>query len=106
MYYVRNGKHDSISVKGAKWYDHKNQIGGGPVKLMIKHYEMNYQDAMQNLLGTSNIPMTHMSKPCVTKKKKDFKLPEPNDNMHKAYAYLIKQRFIAKKQLLAGLKCR
>ena len=30
-----------------------------------------------------------------SEKQKDFRLPEANDNMHRVFAYLIKQRFIA-----------
>ncbi len=95
VYHDGYGKHDSITVSGSQWYDHKNQIGGGPIKFMREHYGMNFQEAMQALLGHSAMPLTHEVQPVMTKEKKEFRLPEANDNMHRVYAYLIKQRFIA-----------
>ncbi len=95
VYHDGYGKHDSITISGSQWYDHKNQIGGGPIKFMREHYGMNFQEAMQALLGHSVLPLTHEVQPVMTKEKKEFRLPEANDNMHRVYAYLIKQRFIA-----------
>ncbi len=95
IYHDGYGKHDSITISGSQWYDHKNQIGGGPIKFMRKHYGMNFQEAMQALLGHSALPLSHEVQPVMAKEKKEFRLPEANDNMHRVYAYLIKQRFIA-----------
>ena len=95
IYHDGYGKHDSITISGSQWYDHKNQIGGGPIKFMREHYGMNFQEAMQALLGHSALPLTHEGVPVMAKEKKEFRLPEPNDNMHRVYAYLIKKRFIA-----------
>jgi len=95
IYHDGYGKHDSITISGSQWYDHKNQIGGGPIKFMREHYGMNFQEAMQALLGHSALPLTHEAAPVMAKEKQEFRLPEANDNMHRVYAYLIKQRFIA-----------
>ena len=95
IYHDGYGKHDSITISGSQWYDHKNQIGGGPINFMREHYGMNFQEAMQALLGHSALPLTHEAAPVMAKEKKEFRLPDPNDNMHRVYAYLIKQRFIA-----------
>ncbi len=32
IYYDGGGKHDSITIKGSTWFDHKNQVGGGAIK--------------------------------------------------------------------------
>ncbi len=95
VYHDGYGKHDSITISGSQWYDHKNQIGGGPLKFMREHYGMNFQEAMQALLGHSALPLSHEVQPVMAKEKQEFRLPEANDNMHRVYAYLIKQRFIA-----------
>lgn len=95
VYHDECGKHDSITISGSQWYDHKNQIGGGPIKFMREHYGMNFQEAMQALLGHTALPLSHEIQPVMGKEKKEFKLPEANDNMHRVYAYLIKQRLIA-----------
>ncbi len=96
IYHDESGRHDSITMRGSHWYDHKNQIGGGPIKFMREHYGMNFQEAMQALLGYSALPLSHAPpKEVKAEEKREFKLPEANENMHRVYAYLIKQRFIA-----------
>ena len=96
IYYDSSGKHDSITLRGSTWFDHKNQIGGGAIKFMQEFYDMDFQTAVQELLGQRVTPLSH-SPPKVSAKeeKKEFRLPQANTNMHRVYAYLIKQRFIA-----------
>ena len=95
IYYDSSGKHDSITLRGSTWFDHKNQVGGGAIKFMQEFYGMDFQTAVQELLGQTVTPLSH-SPPKVSAKeeKKEFRLPEANTNMHRVYAYLIKQRFI------------
>ncbi len=100
IYTDSGGVHDSIMVRGNHWYDHKNQIGGGPVKFMREFYGMTYQDAMISLLGGYNnrtTPARTVIKlaPKKEPERKPFRLPETNEDMRRAYAYLTKQRFIA-----------
>ena len=97
IYYDSSGKHDSITLRGSTWFDHKNQTGGGAIKFMQYHYGMDFPTAVQELLGQrvtslSSVPLKSTKQ---SEKQKDFRLPEANDNMHRVYAYLIKQRFIA-----------
>lgn len=97
IYYDSSGKHDSITIRGSKWFDHKNQTGGGAIKFMQEFYDMDFQTAVQELLGRSISPLSN-SPPKSDKqepKPREFKLPEPNSDMHRVYAYLIKQRFIS-----------
>lgn len=96
IYYDSSGKHDSITIRGSKWFNHKNQTGGGAIKFMQEFYGMDFQTAVQELLGQTVTPLSH-SPPKVSAKeeKKEFRLPEANTNMHRVYAYLIKQRFIS-----------
>ncbi len=64
---------------------------------MQEFYGMDFQTAVQELLGQRVTPLSH-SPPKADKqeqKTRDFKLPEANSNMHRVYAYLIKQRFIS-----------
>lgn len=97
IYYDSSGKHDSITLRGSTWFDHKNQVGGGAIKFMQEFYDMDFQTAVQELLGQRVTPLSN-SPPKADKqeqKTREFKLPEANSNMHRVYAYLIKQRFIA-----------
>ena len=100
IYTDGGGVHDSIMVRGNHWYDHKNQVGGGPVKFMREFYGMTYQDAMLSLLGgysDRTAPARTVIKlaPRKEPERKPFVLPEANEDMRRAYAYLTKQRFIA-----------
>ena len=92
------GKHDSITVCGNHWYDHKNQVGGGPVKFLREHYGMSYQEAMLELLGgerSAALEIILARDKNNVQPKKEFKLPDANDDMRRVFAYLTKQRFIA-----------
>ena len=97
IYSDGSGSHDSITIRGSTWFDHKNQLGGGAIKFMQYHYGMDFPTAVQELLGQrvtslSSVPPKTSKQ---SEKHKDFRLPEANDNMHRVFAYLIKQRFIA-----------
>ncbi len=97
IYCDSSGRHDSITLRGSTWFDHKNQFGGGAIKFMQEFYDMDFQTAVQELLGQRVTPLSN-SPPKADKqeqKTREFKLPEANSNMHRVYAYLIKQRFIA-----------
>ncbi len=95
IYYDSSGKHDSITIRGSTWYDHKNQVGGGAIKFMSTFYGMDFQTAMQELLGNSRTNLAcAIKQKIIAEEKKEFKLPTENSDMHRVYAYLIKQRFI------------
>ena len=96
IYYDSSGKHDSITIRGSKWFDHKNQVGGGAIKFMQEFYDMDFQTAVQELLGQTVTSLSHAPPKAVVheEKTKEFKLPKSNENMHRVFAYLIKQRFI------------
>ena len=34
IYRDSSGEHDSISIRGNRWYDHKNMVGGYTIKFM------------------------------------------------------------------------
>ena len=59
IYYDSSGKHDSITIRGSKWFDHKNQTGGGAIKFMQEFYGMDFQTAVQELLGQRVTPLSH-----------------------------------------------
>ena len=96
IYYDSSGKHDSITMSGSTWFDHKNQVGGGAIKFMQYFYNMNFPTAVQELLGYSVEPLQRSPPKTAVQaeKTRNFRLPEANENMHRVYAYLIKQRFI------------
>lgn len=86
----------SVTVRGNSWYDHAAEQGGGPVSFLQRFYRMSYPEAMQTLLGGDGgggYPAAPRREP---EPAKEFALPEPNSDMRRVYAYLIKQRGIDK----------
>lgn len=96
IYSDGSGRHDSITMLGSRWFDHKNQVGGGAIKFMQYFYNMDFPTAVQELLGYSVEPLQRSPPKTAVQavKPRNFRLPEANDNIRRVYAYLIKQRFI------------
>lgn len=96
IYTDGSGTHDSVTIHGGKWYDHKNQHGGYAVKFLQEFLGFSFQDSVIELLGghcsaqTQNRVCRKPPKPVV----KPFELPKPNSDMRRVFAYLTKQRFI------------
>lgn len=84
----------SITVRGNEWYDHAVCQGGHSISFVQYHYGLNYQDAMLLLLGDTQGSVY----PRVSERKeeppKEFSLPEPNKDMRRVFAYLLKNRQI------------
>ena len=97
IYTDGSGTHDSITIHGGKWYDHKNQRGGYAIKFLQEFLGFSFQDSVIELLGGHCSAQTVCSAPRETPKPvvKPFELPEPNSDMRRVFAYLTKQRFIA-----------
>ncbi len=97
IYTDGSGTHDSVTIHGGKWYDHKNQRGGYAVKFLQEFLGFSFQDSVIELLGghcsaqTQNRVYREPPKPVI----KPFELPEPNSDMRRVFAYLTKQRFIS-----------
>ena len=96
IYTDGGGTHDSVTIRGSKWYDHKNQRGGYAVKFLQEFLGFSFQDSVIELLGGHCSAQT--AKPISREPPvpivKPFELPEPNSDMRRVFAYLTKQRFI------------
>lgn len=68
--------------------------GGGPIQLVMFYNKCNFVEAVYYLLGTSSAPVI-TRKPTV-KQKGDFVIPEKAANYSHVYAYLTKNRKIAR----------
>lgn len=97
IYTDGSGTHDSITISGGKWYDHKNQRGGYAVKFLQEFLGFSFQDSVIELLGGHCSTQTVRPAPREAPKPaaKPFELPEPNSDMRRVFAYLTKQRFIS-----------
>lgn len=96
IYADGTGTHDSITISGGKWYDHKNQRGGYAVKFLQEFLGFSFQESVLELLGGHSFAQT-ISTPREAPKPltKPFELPEANSDMRRVFAYLTKQRFIS-----------
>lgn len=88
------GTHDSVTIHGGKWYDHKNQRGGYAAKFLQEFLGFSFQDSVIELLGghcsaQTAKPISHESPKSI---EKLFELPEANSDMRRVFAYLTKQR--------------
>ncbi len=97
IYTDGGGTHDSVTIHGGKWYDHKNRRGGYAVKFLQEFLGFSFQDSVIELLGGHCSAQTVRNvtheppKPVI----KPFELPESNSDMRRVFAYLTKQRFIS-----------
>lgn len=96
IYTDGSGTHDSVTIHGGKWYDHKNQRGGYAVKFLQEFLGFSFQDSVIELLGGHCSAQTarHISRDPPKPVVKPFELPEANSDMRRVFAYLTKQRFI------------
>lgn len=97
VYVDGSGKHDSITVRDNEWYDHKNQIGGKSIDFLRQKLGFSFKEAVQELIGTNAgaVPFSLPQPATSAKPKAEFMLPEANSDMHRVFAYLIKQRHLA-----------
>lgn len=93
IYTDGSGTHDSVTISGGKWYDHKNQRGGYAVKFLQEFLGFSFQDSVLELLGGNC--SAQIAKPSTKPVAKPFELPEANADMRRVFAYLTKQRFIS-----------
>ena len=83
----------SVTVRGNKWYDHSERVGGYAVSFVQRYYRLSYQEAVLLLLGRKDGKRYEQAQPAPTEPK-PFALPDPYDNMRRVYAYLMRQRHI------------
>ena len=103
------GEHDSISIRGNRWYDHKNMVGGYTIKFLQEFYGLNFREAVKELLDGETPAIEHKDNTAVDNtidknEHKSFSLPEKAPDMRRLFAYLTKNRFIAQNIVHAFVK--
>lgn len=92
------GKHDSITIRGGEWFDHKRLLGGDAIGFLQEFYNMSFREAVEELIkesGELRINPVRDSFPNCQLSTVNFQLPPKAANMHRLYAYLCKTRNIA-----------
>jgi len=92
------GEHDSVSIRGNRWFDHKRQLGGDAIGFLQEFDGMTFREAVAALLGGEHdvVPCRLSTGTATTEvDRKAFVLPPKAPNMHRLYAYLCKTRGIS-----------
>lgn len=91
----RWARHTSITVRGNRWYDWKQEMGGYPIEFVKRYYHYDFKKAMEYLLSLSG-EIKQVQLQMEPEIKKEFELPQKSGSMKRVYGYLISQRFIDK----------
>ncbi len=85
----------SITIRGNQWFDHSSEEGSHAIDLVQRLYNLSFPEAVTLLLGgDQRIEYRHNDGSKEPEPRKPFELPPANSDMHRVFAYLIKQRFI------------
>lgn len=84
-------KHDSLTVKGNKWFRHSESKGGYPIDFVMEFYGKSFPEAVEMLIREPGEGQT----PTVPAPVPEFHLPVPNITNVNAVNYLTKERGIS-----------
>ena len=84
----------SITIRGNEWYDHSAERGGYAIDFVKQFYGLSFPEAVTMLLGSEQGEVYRPASQKKQEPKKPFALPNPNSDMRRVYAYLIKTRHI------------
>ena len=85
-------RHDSLTVRGNKWYRHSQSKGGGPVDFVIEFFGKSFTKPW-NFSQEKREPHRRRDRPCPASLS-DFRLPPPNSDNRTARNYLTAARRI------------
>ena len=85
-------RHDSLTVRGNKWYRHSQSKGGGPVDFIMEFFGKSFTEAVELLTGEKGAAPPP-DRPCPASLS-DFRLPPPNSDNRTARNYLTAARRI------------
>ena len=88
-------RHSSVTVKGNRWYQHKYQEGGYPIRFVQKFFGYTFQEAVDLLLSGR----VYKEKVSDHSEPVPFEAPKRNTSMSHVYGYLLNRRFIDRKVL-------
>lgn len=83
--------HDSLTVKGNKWFRHSQSKGGYPIDFVMEFYNKTFPEAMQMLIGEEAIEIAVESTP-----KTEFRLPPRCETNDRIIKYLTEERKLPK----------
>ncbi len=94
----------SVTIRGNRWYDHAAEQGGGPISFVQQFYNLSYPEAVTRLLGGEQGTVYVPASKREVKEKRTFALPAANKDMRRMYAYLLKNRLLARNVISAFVR--
>ena len=85
-------EHDSLTIRGNKWFRHSQSKGGYPIDFVMEFYGKSFPEAVQLLTGESGEGQTEAS----TTPPTAFHLPLHNRTADRAIQYLTESRGLNK----------
>lgn len=83
--------HDSLTVKGNKWFRHSQNKGGYPIDFVMEFYDKTFPEAMQMLIGEQEAEI--IAEPT---QKAEFRLPSCCESNDRIIKYLTEERKLPK----------
>lgn len=83
--------HDSLTIKGNKWFRHSQNKGGYPVDFVMEFYNKTFPEAMQMLIGEEALEIAAEPGP-----KAEFRLPSCCESNDRIIKYLTEERKLPK----------
>ena len=90
-YEWRDGS-EKVTIRGNLWFHQYDREGGDAIDFIKRFYNKSYPEAVSYLLGDSEGFL--QAAPVPPKEPGAFELPPRNDNMRRAFAYLLNRRGI------------
>ena len=59
-------RHDSLTIRGNKWYRHSQSKGGGPVDFVMEFFGKSFTEAVELLTGEKAQPNRRPSRPFIS----------------------------------------
>lgn len=85
-------RHDSLTVKGNKWFRHSQNKGGYPVDFVMEFFDKTFPEAVQMLIEEEPT-----EKQSVPEMKSEFNLPPRCESTARIMKYLTEERMLPKK---------
>ena len=79
-------RHDSLTVRGNKWFRHSQSVGGYPVEFVMEFYGKTFPEAVQMLIGEAPV-RSEAATPTAA-----FRLPPKNHSIENMNAYLRQRK--------------
>jgi hypothetical protein len=87
-------RHDSVTLRGSRWYQHSAQEGGLAIDFVRRFYDLSFPEAVTMLLNGEHGAGFVEAEKKPPPPPKPFQLPEAHTDMRRVFAYLLKERCI------------